>query len=226
VKRIDSSLGAVVLLAGPSLAFAADPSGSAEPEVVATTEPPAAGHGAEAAHASPNLFSVDPGLLIWTIVTFVAVLVVLRFTAWNPLVKSLADRQRSIEGAIEDARRIKTDAETLLAKYEATLKTAKDEARAIVEEARADGRRVQEEIRETAHREAAEFKERARREIELQKDAAIHEIWDLASNLSTDLAGRILGRRLEGSDQDRLVKELVDQMRAEVSGASGGRTTS
>ena len=213
------SFGALGVAVLPVVALAADPL----PDVVETVE-----HGAEAGHAAPSLFSVDPGLLIWTILTFLVVLVVLRVTAWKPLAKSLEDRQRSIEGAIEDARKIKDEAEALLAKYEGHLKSAKDEARQILEEARADGRRVQEEIRATAHAEAAEFKERARKEIELQKDAALHEIWTLAADLSTNLAGRILGRRLDGADQERLVKELVEQMRTEVApgvtSGTGGRT--
>ncbi|GJM43715.1 MAG: hypothetical protein DHS20C21_05570 [Gemmatimonadota bacterium] len=180
-----------------------------------------AAHGAaDAAHASPNLFSVDPGLLIWTIVTFVIVLVVLRLTAWKPLMASLEERQRNIEGAIEDARKTKAEAERLLAKYESTMNNAKSETRAILEEARRDGKQVQEEIRLTAQKEAQEFKERAEREIELQKDAAKQEIWDLAGSLSTDLAGRILGRSINASDQERLVKELVDEMRRESGAGS------
>lgn len=228
MNRIVSSCRPIALLALPSLAFAADPAATEDPHAAGTVETaePAAGRAPDAAHASPNLFSVDPGLLIWTILTFVVVLAVLRYTAWTPLVKSLADRQRSIEGAIEDARRIKSEAEGLLAKYEAVLKSAKDEARAIVEEARSDGRRVQQEIRDAAHREAEEFKDRARREIELQKDAAVHEIWNLTANLSTDLAGRILGRSLSGGDQERLVRELVEQMRGEVAAAPGARVRS
>jgi len=175
-----------------------------------------AAHGAaEAAHASPNLFSVDPGLLIWTIVTFVVVLLVLRFTAWKPLMASLAERQRNIEGAIEQAQKAKSEAEALLAKYESTMNNAKNEARAMLDEARRDGQKVQEEIRAAAHREAAEFKERAQKEINLQKDAAVQEIWGLAGSLSTDLAARILGRSMDGTDQERLVKELVEEMRRE-----------
>jgi len=209
VNRIGVSLGAAPAALWPVLARAAGAEGDGGVE-----------HAAEAAHASPNLFSVDPGLLIWTIVTFVVVLLVLRATAWKPLVKSLEDRQRNIEGAIEDARRIKTEAETLLARYEETMRSAKDEARAIVDEARADGRRVQEGIRAAAEKEATEFKARAMREIDLQKDAAIQEIWSLTADLSTDLAGRILGRQLDGPDQERLVQELIAQMRREV-GATG-----
>lgn len=185
------------------------------------------GHGAEAAHdaaeathASPNLFSVEPGLLIWTIITFVVVLVVLRLVAWKPLIESLAERQRNIQGAIDDAKRVKSEAEALLARYESTMATAKDEARSILDEARRDGARAQEEIREAARAEAEEFKERAHREIELQKDAAKQEIWELAGSLSTELAGRILGRTMTAADQDGLVKELVDELRRETGAGS------
>lgn len=176
----------------------------------------ATGEAAEAAHASPPLFSVDPGLMIWTIVTFVVVLVVLRMTAWKPLMSALEARQRSIEGAIEEAQRVKGEAEALLAKYETLLASAKDESREILEASRRDGAKVQAEIRERALQEAEEFKDRARREIDLAKDGALKEIWDQAASISTELASRILGRSIEGSDQDRLVRELIGEMRAEI----------
>ena len=185
----------------------------------------AAAHAADAAHESPPLFSVDPGLMIWTIVTFLVVLVVLRLTAWKPLMSALEQRQQSIEGAIEKAQQVKTEAEALLAKYETMLESAKDESREILEEARRDGAKVQAEIRERAQKEAEEFKNRAHREIELAKDGALGEIWDQAAALSTELASRILGRSLESSDQDRLVRELIGEMKTELAdgGSRGGQ---
>lgn len=175
----------------------------------------AAAHGAEeAAHAAPSLFSVEPGLLIWTIITFLVVLVVLRLTAWGPMMKALAERENRIAGAIADADRIKSEAESLLARYETVLDKAKDDARGILDEARKDGLALRDGIRDKAHEEAEEFKARAHREIQLAKDGAVQELWDTAANLSTELAGRILGRSLEGADQDRLVRELIEEMRS------------
>jgi F-type H+-transporting ATPase subunit b len=184
----------------------------------------AAEHATEAAHESPNLFSVDPGLMIWTIVTFLIVLIVLRVTAWKPLVASLAERERNISGAIADAQRIKSEAEALLAKYETMLDRAKDEARSILDEARKDGVAVQEEIRAKATQEAEEFKARAHKEIDLAKDSALKEIWDLAGSLSTELATRVLGRTLNSDDQQRLVRELIHDMRNETPSGSGSGT--
>ena len=209
--------GALVLL--PALAFAADPH---EGDAHAADAAPAAdvahaadaAHAAEGAHEAPSLFSVDPGLMIWTMITFVVVLIVLRMTAWGPMMKALAERENRISGAIAEADRIKSEAEGLLARYETMIDQTKDEARGILDEARKDGLAVQDEIRRKAQEEAQDFKDRARREIELAKDGAIQEIWDEAAGLSTELATRILGRTLNQDDQDRLVRELIDEMRA------------
>jgi F-type H+-transporting ATPase subunit b len=185
------------------------------------TAPTAGDHATEAAeHASPNLFSVEPGLMIWTMVTFIVVLIILRLTAWKPIMKGLQDRERSIEGAIAEAARIKTESEALFAKYQEMLEHSKDEARAILDEARKDGMVLQEELRNRARQEAEEFKSRAHREIELQKDAALKEIWQQTATLSTSLASRVLGRTLQASDQERLVKELLEGMQSEMSGSA------
>ncbi len=176
----------------------------------------------EAPHETPNLFSVDPGLMIWTSVTFLVVLIVLRMTAWGPLMKSLDERQKAIEGSIEDARKTKAEADALLAKYETMLESAKDETRSILDEARKDGKLLQEEISDRAQKEAEEFKARAHREIDLAKKGAVQEIWDEAAGLSTELAHRILGRTIEGPDQERLVRELIEDMRGELADGNGG----
>jgi F-type H+-transporting ATPase subunit b len=199
-----------MMLFVPALAFAADPHDAAPVP-----------HGAEevAHEAAPSLFSVEPGLMIWTIITFLVVLVILRVTAWGPMMKALHERETRIAGAIADADRLKSEAEELFSRYETMMDRAKDDARAILDEARRDGVAVQEEIRKKANEEAQDFKERARREIELAKDGAIHELWSEAANLSTELASRILGRSIDSADQERLVRELIDEMqRAPASG--------
>jgi F-type H+-transporting ATPase subunit b len=205
---------AAMLWAWPALS-------AAQEHATQTESTPATGeHATEAAaHASPNLFSVEPGLMIWTMVTFIVVLIILRLTAWKPIMKGLQDREKNIEGAIAEAARIKTEAEALFAKYQEMLEHSKDEARAILDEARKDGVILQEELRNRARQEAEEFKSRAHREIELQKDAALKEIWQQTASLSTALASRVLGRTLQASDQERLVKELLEGMQSEMGSA-------
>jgi len=214
--RGPAMLLAAMLWAWPGFAAAQEHAAQTE------TAPPAAGEhaaGEAATHASPNLFSVEPGLMIWTMVTFLVVLLILRMTAWKPIMAALHEREKSIEGAIAEAAKIKDEAQTLFAKYQEMLEASKDEARAILDEARKDGMILQEELRNRARQEGEEFKARAHREIELQKDAALKEIWQQTATLSTALASRVLGRTLQPSDQERLMKELLDGMQAEMASA-------
>mgnify|MGYP000066481107 CR=1 FL=1 len=54
---------------------------------------------------------VKPGLIIWTWITFIVVLLILRKVAWGPLLKSVDDREKNIVNAIESAKRERTEAE-------------------------------------------------------------------------------------------------------------------
>lgn len=221
-KRGLVALLMLVLILAPAMANAADDH-SGHSHAAGEVHDDAHGadaHGAEGHGSGGSLFSVDPGLLIWTIITFLVVLFVLSQTAWKPMMAALNEREQRISGAIDEADRIKSEAKELLARYETMIDKAKDEARGILDEARKDGVAVQEDIRKKAQEEAQDFKERAHKEIELAKDGAIKEIWDQAAGLSTELATRILGRSLDSNDQDRLVRELIDEMRKEAPAGS------
>jgi F0F1-type ATP synthase membrane subunit b/b' len=52
----------------------------------------------------------DPGLYIWTIVTFLVLVALLAKFAWRPLLKALEERQESIRKSLDDARQAKQGA--------------------------------------------------------------------------------------------------------------------
>jgi len=172
----------------------------------------------EAAQAAeghaPSIMNVDPGLMIWTVVTFVLLVIVLRFTAWKPLQASLDARERRIRDAVEGAERARKDSEALLVKHQQMLDAAKEEAHKIIEEGKADGLRIKHEIAAAARGEAEEFKARAHRELELATDQAKKDLWVHATQLSTEMAERILARSLNGDDQRRIVDRVLDEYRA------------
>lgn len=221
---VEAAPGAVDVAPGHEAppASATDAAAHAAESHIATSHGAETHAAGEEAHTSPNLFTVELGLMVWTIVTFLVVLLILRATAWKPLMAALAEREQKIEGAIAEASRIKNEAEQLFAKYQTMIDRAKDESRSILDEARKDGLALQEDIKNRAKQEAEEFKSRAQREIELQKEAAIKEIWDQTAGLSTLLASKVLGRTLQGADQDRLVKELLVGLQSDVAAESGG----
>jgi F-type H+-transporting ATPase subunit b len=221
VKRIVRLVlaGAVAAALGAGAALAQHGTAPAQHGTVTTepaqhTEPPAhATDAASAGHAAPSIMQVNPGLMIWTVVTFVGLLVVLRFTAWGPLQKSLDAREKRIRDAVEGAERARAESEALLAKHQKMLDEAKDEARKIIEEGKNDGLRLKHDILQQARVEADENRVRALRELELAKDQAQKDLWEFATNLSTELAEKILKRALDSQDQKRLVEDVLQEYR-------------
>ena len=62
--------------------------------------------------SKPNpLVQLDPGLFIWTIITFLLVLFLLSKFAWKPLLKVLQEREDEIKASLKDAEVAKTELE-------------------------------------------------------------------------------------------------------------------
>jgi F-type H+-transporting ATPase subunit b len=201
---------AFAVAAGSAAAQHADPASPVDPHAAG-----AEAHAADAAH--PSIMQVDPGLMIWTVVTFVVLLIVLRFTAWKPLQASLEAREKRIRDAVEGAERARRDSEELLARHQQMLDAAKDDARKIIEEGKADGLRLKHELAAQARLESEEMKARARRDLELATEQAKKELWAEATKMSTELAERIVRRSLDADDQRRLVDEVLAEYRAAAS---------
>jgi F-type H+-transporting ATPase subunit b len=82
------------------------------------------------------LVQPDPGLYIWTIVTFLVLLFLLSKFAWVPLLAILTKRQQTIAAAVEDARRAREDLERVQqdsAKLLAERQIQQETARALAQ---------------------------------------------------------------------------------------------
>ena len=78
------------------------------------------------------LVQPDPGLFIWTIVTFLVLLALLAKFAWGPLLQALEARQERIRKSLDDADRAKQELERLQQESTKIMQQARVEAEAIV----------------------------------------------------------------------------------------------
>src|SRR5437870_2416424 len=93
------------------------------------------------------LVQPDPGLYIWTIVTFLVLVALLAKFAWRPLLKALAERQASIRQSLDDARAARQELERLNAESAKILAAARGEAEAMISRTRSDAARFSEELK-------------------------------------------------------------------------------
>ena len=158
----------------------------------------------------PMSFTKD--LALFSLVTFVVYLAVLRIGAWGPLRAGLNERERRIRQDIADAEANRLKSEGMLKEHEARLAKVQDEVREILAEARRDAEHAKLEIVTTAQKEAEATKQRAIAEIVRSKDQALTELFDFVSNNVLKATEQVIGRSLTGTDHERLVKESLSQL--------------
>ena len=158
------------------------------------------------------LVQPDPGLFIWTIVTFLGLLWALKKLAWGPLLVALETRQNAIRQSLDDAQQAKVELERLHAESGLIIQKARVDADAIVSQSRADGERLREEIRAKARTEADHIVKNAERQIQLETSRALEQIRREAVDLSVMIASKIIQRNLTKEDNERLIDEALRQV--------------
>jgi F-type H+-transporting ATPase subunit b len=158
------------------------------------------------------LVQPDPGLFIWTIVTFLLLLWGLKKIAWTPLLEALETRQNAIRKSLDDAQQAKGELERLNAESARIIQQARVDAEAIISLGRVDGDRLREEIRSKARSEADNIVKNAERQIQLETSRALEQIRREAVDLSVMIASKIIQRNLSREDNERLIDDAIKQV--------------
>jgi F-type H+-transporting ATPase subunit b len=158
------------------------------------------------------LVQPDPGLFIWTIITFLVLLTILAKFAWGPLLKALDSRQETIRKSLDDAAAARQELERVQQESAEFVRQARIEAESIVAQSRADAARVGEDMRTKAKAEADTIVKGAERQIQLETTRAVQQIRKEAIDLSVMIASKIIQRNISKEDNERLIDEAFKQM--------------
>ena len=153
-------------------------------------------------------------LVLWTIVTFVLFLVVLKKVAWGPLIEGLDSRESKYRKLLEDAKADRDKAVALLADYEQKLKTAQGQVDEIIAEARRDADRTKTDILATAQRESEATRKRAVEDIGRARDQAVAELFDHVRANVVSVTEKVLSRTLTDADDQKLIDDALAEMSA------------
>ena len=154
----------------------------------------------------------DWGLQIWTLVTFVVLLVLLAKFAFKPIAQALDRRGQTIKQALDDAEKSRADAKKLMEDYQKQIAEARNEAGKIIEESRQLGERVRKEVVEKANSEASAVAQRAQEEIVRQKEKGIQELKDTVANLSVQIASKVLEKEVNEATHRQLIDNLIKDL--------------
>lgn len=158
------------------------------------------------------LVQPDPGLFLWTILTFLVLLGLLAKFAWKPLLAVLDQRQEMIRKSLDDAEKARQKLEQLQQKSKEILSEARAEAQSIVSKSRTEAERLKAELREKAKAEADSILSNAEKQIQLETEKAISQIRTDVADLSHLIASKLIGKNLSKEDDEALIEESLKQI--------------
>ena len=164
--------------------------------------------GEESAKA-PGPITFETDLALWSLITFVVFLLVLKKFAWGPLIEGLDRREGAVIDNIAAAEAARIKAEKMLAEHAARLDKVQDEVREMIAEARRDAEHTKNEIVATAQKEAEATRARAVQDIERARDQALDDLFDHMGRCVREATETVIGRSLTGADNERLIEEAL-----------------
>jgi F-type H+-transporting ATPase subunit b len=169
----------------------------------------------EGAHATP--FTINGGVIIWTLVIFGILFWGLAKFAWPQILKQVEEREARIKQALDDANRANAEAQRLLAEYQGQMAHARAEAQELLSQGRLAGEKMREEMVTKGRHEQEELLERARREIVLERDRAVAELRREAVELSIAAASKVIEKNLDTDADRKLVQDYLASLRTSQS---------
>ena len=160
------------------------------------------------------LVQPDPGLYIWTIVTFLVLAGLLRKFAWRPMLDALERRHEAIRKSLDEAKQAQKEMDRLNDESTRLLAAARAEADEIISRTRADAARAGEDMKQKARADAENIVRNAEREIALETSRALRKVREEAVDLSVAIASKILQRNLSKEDNERLIAETLKSIQS------------
>jgi F-type H+-transporting ATPase subunit b len=168
-----------------------------------------------------SLVSINPGLMIWTLVTFGIVLFVLKRYAFGPIQQVIDERRRAIQESLAEAERAREDAQRMIAEHQDQLAESRREATRILEDARRQAEERQREAQAQLETDMERRMARARAEIDAETRQSLGEIKRQLADLTVLATEKVVRRKLDEAEQRRLIEDALTDVDYSVFGLAG-----
>ena len=163
-----------------------------------------------------SFIGVDFWTALFTLLNFLAVLLVGKKFLWGPVMKMIQDRQKEIDDMYSDADNARVSAKAMEDEYKQKLSAAMETGERIVKDATARGQAKEEEILRQANAEASRMLSTAAADIAMEKKQAINDAKDEISGMAMAIAEKVVGRELTAADQSQLIDAFINELGDQV----------
>jgi F-type H+-transporting ATPase subunit b len=148
------------------------------------------------------------GLMFWTCIIFILLVLVLKKFAWKPILSAVDQRNESISNSLLAAEKARDEIASLTANNEQIIAQAKIDRDALLKEARDMKNEIISHAKDTASKEADKIISSAKEQISNEKMKALTELKNQVAAISIEMAEKVLGSELSNVDAQ---KDLVNR---------------
>jgi len=159
---------------------------------------------------------IQPGLgiVVWTTLSFLILIFVLRKYAWKPILDAVEERDQKIAKALSDAENARKEVGSLAGERDRLLAEVRDEKNRILADAAKTRDFIVSEAKVKASEEASRIIESAREAIHNERNAAVTELRNMAAKIALDVAEKVLGRHFDDPGrQEEFVRAEMDKIK-------------
>ncbi|MCX5797232.1 MAG: F0F1 ATP synthase subunit B [Elusimicrobia bacterium] len=164
-----------------------------------------------------KLVTPDPGLMFWTIVTFLALVALLKRFAWGPLLSAIEEREVHLKAQAAAAKEARDEAERIKNEVAAALAESRAGRQEVLDRAAKDGEALLAKFRTAAEDETRKLREKTAAELGREKDRLVGELRREVADLSVLAAEKLLRRSVDPGVE----KAVLDDFFKDIS--KGGR---
>jgi F-type H+-transporting ATPase subunit b len=162
--------------------------------------------------AANPLIEVTPGLMIWTIVCFLATFFVLRKVAFGAIQQRIDERRQRIREALAEADQARAEARTMLEEHRAMMAQARGQAEEILAEARRVAESQKKRLRDELEVDRQRRLEETERQIQAETQRALALIRAEVADLTVVATQKVTGKVLDEQDHKRLIEDAIREL--------------
>jgi len=154
------------------------------------------------------------GLFFWASIIFIGLVLLLKKFAWKPILDAVNEREEGIRNALLSAENARNEMKNLQSDNQRILQEARMERDAMLKDASEMKQKMIADSKTEAQAVGLKMIEQAKAAIESEKNAALAELKAQVSNLSIEIAEKLLKNELANKEvQTKLVEKLLGDVK-------------
>ena len=148
-------------------------------------------------------------LTFWSLISFIILMVILYKYALPSITEILDARQEKIKGDIDQAEKLRGDAERLKGEYQRNVIKAEEEAEGKIQAAVIKAKEISDGIVKESHQAAADNRAKAQLGIDIERKKALAELRNQVVDLTILSSSKLIQQSMQRKTAESLVDDVI-----------------